>query len=256
MTSAERPRIGLFVTCLVDAMRPQTGFAAIALLERAGCAVEVPMAQTCCGQPGWNSGDEKAARDMALRVIEAFAPHEHVVAPSGSCAATIRDYPELFEPGSPMRARAEAMAAKTWELFSFLTDVRKWRPEGVSLPASATYHDSCSGLRHLDVKAQPRKLLAAVKGLEMRPLPGSEVCCGFGGTFCVKYPAISNAVATEKAANIESTGADLLLGGDLGCLMNMAGKLRRRGSKIRVTHAAEVLAWGEKASALGEEGAA
>ncbi|WP_018632489.1 (Fe-S)-binding protein [Neomegalonema perideroedes] len=256
MTSAERPRIGLFVTCLVDAMSPRTGFAAVALLERAGCVVEVPMAQTCCGQPGWNSGDEKSARDMAERVIDAFAPYEHVVAPSGSCAATIRDYPELFAPGTPRRAQAEAMAAKTWELFSYLTDVRKWRPEGVAFHGSATYHDSCSGLRHLDVKAQPRKLLSAVEGLEMRPLPGSEVCCGFGGTFCVKYPAISNAVATEKAAKVESTGADLLLGGDLGCLMNMAGKLRRRGAKIRVMHAAELLAEGEKSLALGEEGAA
>lgn len=256
MNTEERPKVGLFVTCLVDALRPQTGFAAVALLERAGCAVEVPMAQTCCGQPGWNSGDESAARAIAERVIDAFAPYAHVVAPSGSCAATIRDYPELFAPGTPRRAQAEAMAAKTWELFSFLVDVRKWRPEGAAFNGSATYHDSCSGLRHLDVKAQPRKLLAAVEGLEMRPLPGSEVCCGFGGTFCVKYPAISNAIVTEKAANIEGTGADLLLGGDLGCLMNMAGKLRRRGSKIRVTHAAEVLAYGEKATALGEEGAA
>lgn len=253
MPSEETPSVGLFVTCLVDAMRPETGFAALALLERAGCRVDVPTAQTCCGQPGWNSGDEAAARGIAERVVAAFEPYDYLVAPSGSCAATIRDYPELFEAGSAMRARAEALAAKTWELMSFLVDKRGWRPEGVTLKASATYHDSCSGLRHLGIKAQPRKLLAAVEGLEMRPLPGAETCCGFGGTFCVKYPAISNAITGEKAEAVEGTGAEILLGGDLGCLLNMAGKLKRRGSTARVFHAAEILAQGAKARAIGED---
>ena len=253
MPSEETPSVGLFVTCLVDAMRPETGFAALALLERAGCRVDVPTAQTCCGQPGWNSGDEAAARGIAERVVAAFEPYDYLVAPSGSCAATIRDYPELFEAGSAMRARAEALAAKTWELLSFLVDQRGWRPEGVTLKASATYHDSCSGLRHLGIKAQPRKLLAAVEGLEMRPLPGAETCCGFGGTFCVKYPAISNAITGEKAEAVEGTGAEILLGGDLGCLLNMAGKLKRRGSTARVFHAAEILAQGAKARAIGED---
>ncbi|MFQ8432809.1 (Fe-S)-binding protein [Amaricoccus sp. W119] len=247
------PRVALFVTCLVDAMRPRIGFAALKVLEEAGCRVEVPAAQTCCGQPAWNSGDDADAASLARQVIATFEPYDYLVAPSGSCAGTIsHGYPELFAKDPEWGPRARALAKKTWEVTSFLVDVMGYAPEGRSLAASATYHDSCSGLRELGVKAQPRKLLGAVDGLEMRPLEGNDVCCGFGGTFCVKYPAISNGIVGEKAAAIERTGADLLLAGDLGCLMNMAGKLHREGSKVRCFHTVEVVAGMADGPAIGE----
>jgi L-lactate dehydrogenase complex protein LldE len=247
------PRVGLFVTCLVDSMRPNIGFAAIALLEAAGCKVEVPRTQTCCGQPAFNSGADASTIPIARQVIETFEPYDYLVAPSGSCAGMIKaHYPELLANDPAWRARAEKLAAKTHELLSFLVDIRGFSPQNVACKATAAYHDSCAGLRELGVKAQPRKLLASVEGLEMRPLEGDETCCGFGGTFCVKYSNISNSIVGEKVENITATGADLLLGGDLGCLMNMAGKLNREGAKIRVFHAAEVLA-GMAGAAIGED---
>jgi L-lactate dehydrogenase complex protein LldE len=247
------PRVGLFVTCLVDSMRPNVGFAAVALLKSAGCKVEIPLAQTCCGQPAFNSGADEATRPIARQVIETFEPFDYLVAPSGSCAGMIKaHYPELFADDRIWLDRAKRLAAKTHELLSFLVDVRGYRPQNVACKASATYHDSCSGLRELGVKAQPRALLSSVEGLELRPLEGDETCCGFGGTFCVKYSDISNAIVGEKAQNVVATGADLLLGGDLGCLMNMAGKLSREGAKTRVFHTAEILA-GMSAYAIGEE---
>jgi L-lactate dehydrogenase complex protein LldE len=244
------------VTCLVDAIRPRVGFAAIQLLEEAGCVVEVPELQTCCGQPAFNSGDTRGAAELAKRVIEAFEGFDHVVLPSGSCAGMIRlHYLEAFAEDAAWAARARALADKTHEITSFLVDVVGYRPVGRTLRATGTYHDGCAGLRELGVFAQPRKLLAAVEGLEMRKLEGNETCCGFGGTFCVKYPAISNAIVEEKAAAIERTGADLLLAGDLGCLMNMAGKLSRRGAKVRSFHTIEVLAgMADAGPAIGEEG--
>jgi L-lactate dehydrogenase complex protein LldE len=252
--SSERPRVGLFVTCLADMIRPSVGFAALQLLEQAGCAVTVPRAQTFCGQPAFNSGDTKGGAALARRVIAAFEPFDYVVVPSGSCAGQIRaHFREALADDPRWLPRAEALAARTWELLSFLVDIRGWRPSGVSLNASATYHDSCSGLRELGVFAQPRALLAEVQGLQMRPLVGSDVCCGFGGTFCVKYPSISNGIVAEKAAAIDATGADLLLGGDLGCLLNMAGSLHRRGSGVRAFHTAEVLAGMGAGPAIGEE---
>lgn len=249
------PRVALFVTCLVDAIRPRVGFAAIRLLEEAGCTVEVPRAQTCCGQPAWNSGDSGHAAALARQAIAAFEPYDHVVLPSGSCAGMIRrHYPEALAGDPAWAKRAQRLAERTHEITSFLVDVMGWRPKGRTLHATATYHDSCAGLRELGVLAQPRKLLASVDGLEMRKLDGNEVCCGFGGTFCVKYPAISNAIVEEKAEAIERTGADLLLAGDLGCLMNMAGKLNRRGSRVRAFHTIEVLAGLADGPAIGEEG--
>ena len=251
--AAPKPRVGLFVTCLVDAIRPRIGFATLQVLEEAGCTVEVPDAQTCCGQPALNSGDAADAADLARRAIAAFEGFDYVVLPSGSCAGTLREhYPELLAGDPVWGPRAAALATRTWEITSFLVDVLGWRPEGRALQASATYHDSCAGLRELGVQAQPRRLLRAVAGLELRPLDGNEVCCGFGGTFCVKYPAISNAIVEEKAAAIERTGADLLLAGDLGCLMNMAGKLHRRGAATRCFHTVEVLAGMADGSAIGE----
>ena len=253
-TSKKPPRVGLLVTCLVDAIRPRIGFATIRLLEEAGCVVEVPEAQTCCGQPALNSGDASDAADLARRVIVLFEGFDYVVLPSGSCAGTVREhYPELLHDDPVWGPRAAAMAARTWEITSFLVDVLGYRPEGRTLHATATYHDSCSGLRELGIQAQPRRLLAAIDGLELRPLEGHNVCCGFGGTFCVKYPAISNAIVEEKAAAIERTGADLLLAGDLGCLLNMAGKLHRRGARTRCFHTIEVAAGMADGPAIGEE---
>jgi L-lactate dehydrogenase complex protein LldE len=247
-------KVGLFVTCLAEMFRPRTAFAALALLERAGCEVIAPRLQTCCGQPAFNSGDSADARKIAKKVIAAFEDFDYVVAPSGSCMGMIKlHYPELFADDPLWRPRAENLAAKGYELISFLVDICRYRPEGVSLRASATYHDTCSGLRELKVERQPRALLADVEGLILTPLPEVQSCCGFGGTFCVKYPSISNAIVEAKAKNIESTQADLLLGGDLGCLMNMAGKLHRRGSRVRAFHVAEILAGMGDGPAIGEE---
>ena len=250
---AAAPRVALFVTCLVDLMRPRIGFAAIRALEAAGCEVMVPEAQTCCGQPALNSGDRDTACDLARRTIAALEGHDHVVVPSGSCAATIRvHYPEILESDAEWGPRARALAEKTWEILAYLDEVRGWRPEGVTLATTATYHDSCSGLRELGIKHQPRRLLSAVAGLSLKPLAGEETCCGFGGTFCIKYPAISNAIVAEKAAAIDTTGAELLLAGDLGCLMNMAGKLHREGSAVRAFHTVELLAGMGDGPSIGE----
>ncbi|HMO30153.1 (Fe-S)-binding protein [Enterovirga sp.] len=254
MSGQPNPRVGFFVTCLVDAIRPGIGFAAIQLLEEAGCTVEVPQQQTCCGQPAFNSGDDADAARLARQTVAALEPYDYAVLPSGSCAATIRHgYPDLLAGDPKWAARAAAVAAKTHEITSFLADVMGYVPEGRRLNASATYHDSCSGLREMGVAAQPRALLSHVEGLEMRALEGNDVCCGFGGTFCVKYSAISNAIVGEKAEAIERTGADLLLAGDLGCLMNMAGKLHRQGAKTRCFHTVEVLAGCADGPAIGEE---
>ncbi|WP_370175626.1 (Fe-S)-binding protein [Sphingobium abikonense] len=247
-------QVALFVTCLVDLMRPRIGFAAIRALEAAGCDVIVPQGQTCCGQPALNSGDRDHAAALAKQTIAALEPYAAIIVPSGSCAGTIRcHYPEIFADDAQWLPRAQAVAAKTFEVMAYLDDVLGWKPDGVRLDATATYHDSCSGLRELGIKAQPRRLLKAVDGLKLAPLAGEETCCGFGGTFCVKYPAISNAIVGEKANAIDATGADLLLAGDLGCLMNMAGKLHRDGSTVRAFHAIELIAGMGDGPAIGEE---
>ncbi len=246
-------RVGLFVTCLVDLFRPTVGFAAVKLLEEAGCTVAVPRAQTCCGQPAYNSGDRADTREIAARVIAAFEPYDYVVAPSGSCAGMIREhYPALFADDPAMQTRAQALAARTYELVSFLTDVRGVSRVAARYDGTIVYHDSCSGLRELGVKRQPRKLLATVEGLRLAELPGAEICCGFGGTFCVKYPEISDKIVSEKTADIAATGADTLLAGDLGCLLNMAGKLKREGRPVAVRHVAEVLAGMTDAAPIGD----
>src|SRR6266404_4559004 len=240
---SEPVRVALLVTCLVDLFRPSVGFAAVALLEAAGCTVEVPRAQTCCGQPAYNSGDRADAKAIARQVIAAFAGYDYVVAPSGSCAGMVKiHYPELFADEPATLAQAKELAARTWELVSFLVDVCGMEGVAARWERSATYHDACSGLRELGVKQQPRRLLASVAGLRLTELPDSEVCCGFGGTFCIKYPEISDKMVTDKAADIVATGAEAVLAGDLGCLLNIAGKLARRGSPIETRHVAEVLA--------------
>ncbi|ABI57624.1 (Fe-S)-binding protein [Alkalilimnicola ehrlichii MLHE-1] len=246
MTTSESrrgPRVGLLVTCLVDVYRPDVGFAAVRLLEQAGCTVVVPTRQTCCGQPAHNSGDNITAAELARAVITAFEPYDYLVAPSGSCVGSVHKYPDLFPHSAEWQSRARHLADRSFELFRFLTDVLGAGDSvQARFPGRVTYHDSCSGLRQLGVKAQPRELLRRVEGLELVEMEDAEVCCGFGGTFCVKYPEISGRMVADKAKAAEATGADALLGGDLGCLLNMAGRLKAAGSAVRVYHTAEVLA--------------
>src|SRR4029079_1295628 len=247
----EPARIALLVTCLVDLFRPSIGFAAVKLLEQAGCTVEVP-GQTCCGAPAYNSGDKTDAKAIARQVIAAFAGYDYIVAPSGSCAGMVKvHYPEMFADEPAMLAQAQELASRTYELVAFLADVRGMDKVAARWKRRVTYHDACSGLRELGVKQQPRKLLASVDGLQLTELPGAEVCCGFGGTFCIKYPEISDKMVTDKAADIAATGADAVLAGDLGCLLNIAGKLARLGSPVEVRHIAEVLAGMAATPAIG-----
>lgn len=238
-----KPRVGLFVTCLVDLFRPSVGFATVALLEKAGCRVEVPDAQTCCGQPAFAAGDRKNAVALARRVIETFEGFDYVVVPSGSCAAHIREgFPELFAHDTAWAERARALAARTHELTAFLVDVRGMTHVDARWPGTVAYHDSCAGLRRLGIKDQPRRLLASVEGLTLNELDNAEECCGFGGAFSVRYPEISGRLASAKTAAVRDSDAETLLGGDLGCLLNLAGKLKREGSAVAVRHVAEVLA--------------
>jgi L-lactate dehydrogenase complex protein LldE len=237
------PRVGLFVTCLVDLFRPTVGFAAIKLLEEAGCVVEVPQAQSCCGQPAYNSGDRGDAKAIARQVIAAFEGFDYVVIPSGSCGGMIKThYPSLLADDPAYAERATALAARSFELVSFLVDVLQVTRVDARYSGTATYHDACSGLRELGIKSQPRRLLQSVAGLTLKEMATPEVCCGFGGTFCVKYPEISDKMVSDKSADIAATGADTLLCGDMGCLLNMAGKLARLGKEVRVRHVAEILA--------------
>jgi L-lactate dehydrogenase complex protein LldE len=254
-SASRTARVGLFVTCLVDLFRPSVGFAAIKLIERAGFTVEVPEAQTCCGQPAYNSGDRADAAEIAQRVVAAFEGFDYVVAPSGSCAGMLRcHYPELLGDNPAWAARAKALAAKCYELTQFLVEVAKLESIDAAFKGRCAYHDSCSSLREMNVKAQPRSLLRQVKSLQLAELGDAEACCGFGGTFCVKFPEISNSMVERKTAEIIASGADHLLAADLGCLMNIAGKLKRQGSAIASRHVAEVLAGMTDTPAIGEGG--
>lgn len=245
--------VGLFATCLVDMFRPTAGLAAARLLEQAGYRVAVP-AQACCGQPNFNGGDNAGARAMALRLIEDFADYDYVVVPSASCAAVLsRHYPNLFESDPKNREAANRLAAKTWELTSFLVDVA-----GVELPdngfsGTVVMHDACSALRELNIREQPRVLLGQQRSCREHALEHPDVCCGFGGLFCTKYPEISDRIADKKLADIRSRGAqaDALISTDLGCLMHLGGKLHREAdaAALPVLHIAEVLA-----GMTGEEG--
>jgi len=236
-------RIGLFVTCLVDLMRPRIGFCALRLLEAGGAEVVVPAAQTCCGQPGYNSGDLDAARALARKLLAEFRDCEYVVAPSGSCAGMIRaHYPRLFA-GRAEAPEFERLAARTHELTDFLVNIARLEIAPGAFRGTLTYHDSCSGLRELGVKRQPRALLARLPGVEVREMEESETCCGFGGTFAVKYGDISARMSDNKCARIAATGAGTVVAGDLGCLLNIEGRLRRLGDhETQVLHIAEVLA--------------
>lgn len=238
-------RVGLFVTCLVDAMRPEIGFSVLKLLEAAGCEVIVPETQTCCGQPGYSSGDRKAARALAEKFVEEFEGFDYVVIPSGSCGGNVKThYADLFADDPAWSARMERLAPRVYELTDFLYSVAGIRelPGAGKCEGTVTYHDSCCGLRELGVQRQPRALLeqAGVKVTEMKD---SRQCCGFGGTFAVKYGDISSAIVDDKCANIQASGADAVVLGDLGCMLNIEGRLRRTGDdKTRVLHVAQVLA--------------
>jgi L-lactate dehydrogenase complex protein LldE len=238
-------RVGLFVTCLIDLMRPEIGFSAIKLIERAGFEVAVPPAQTCCGQPAYNSGDRPLARDLAEKTLREFEQFDYVVVPSGSCGGMIRaHYGDLFRDDPELMNRYARVQPRVFELTDFLVTVAKVQIDaGVfNGEGGVTYHDSCSGLRELGVKAQPRALLAQA-GVAVTEMKGCEHCCGFGGTFAVKYGAISTAIVDEKCANIRESGAAAVVLGDLGCMLNIEGRLRRTGdTTTRVLHIAQVLA--------------
>ena len=249
----KRPSVGLFVTCLVDLFRPSIGFAAIKLLQDAGADVEVPESQTCCGQPAYNSGDRADAKAIAKAVIESFERFDYVVAPSGSCAGMLKlHYPTLLADDPAFAERARALGEKSFELTSFLVEVLGADSVTASFGGNVTYHDSCSSLRELKVRDAPRRLLASVDGLALTEMEETEVCCGFGGAFSVKYPDISNAIGEAKAKNAIKSGADCLLAGDLGCLLHIAGKLSRDGSEVECRHVAEVLAGMTDAPAIGQ----
>jgi L-lactate dehydrogenase complex protein LldE len=252
LTPISRPRVGLFVTCLVDIIRPTVGFAAVKLLEDAGCKVVVP-SQTCCGQPAYNAGDRATAKDLAKQAIDAFGDCDYVVVPSGSCGGMLAThYPELFAGEPEMAAKAERFASKTHELVSFLVGVLGVEKVAARYDGTVAYHDSCAGLRELRIKTQPRRLLASVEGLRLVELEEPETCCGFGGMFAAKYGELSNAIVSRKSEDIRKSLADTVLAGDLGCLMNMAGKLHREGSPVKARHVAEVLAGMADGPAIGE----
>jgi L-lactate dehydrogenase complex protein LldE len=238
-------KVGFFITCLVDAMRPSIGFAAIRLLESAGCQVEVPLAQTCCGQPAYNSGDRGTARALAEKLLDEFERFEHVVLPSGSCGGMIKaHYADLFAGDPELSRRYSLLQPRVHELTDFLVNVVKIESvQGTGFSGRVTYHDSCSGLRELGVKAQPRSLIGQLPGVTLSEMAQCEQCCGFGGTFSVKYGDISGAIVDEKCDHIEASGADAVVLGDLGCMLNIEGRLRRRGNEgTRVIHIAELLA--------------
>jgi L-lactate dehydrogenase complex protein LldE len=235
--------VGLYVTCLVDLVRPRIGFAALELLEAAGCEVVVPEAQTCCGQPAYNSGDRATSLALARKVLGEFERCDYVVAPSGSCAGMIRThYPDLFRDAPDELARAQALCAKTYELTDFLVSVLHVDTVPGRFECTVTYHDSCAGLRELGVKAQPRALLGKT-GATITEMTQPEQCCGFGGTFSIKFGDISAHIAERKCEDISASGAGTVVLGDLGCMLNIEGRLRRRGdTTTRVLHVAEVLA--------------
>jgi L-lactate dehydrogenase complex protein LldE len=236
-------RVGFMVTCLVDMMRPRIGFAAIELLEKAGYEVFVPAAQTCCGQPGHNSGDRPSARKLAEKLLGEFENCEYLVSPSGSCSGMIKaHYEELFSDNPALAARAKKLGDKTYELTSFLYDIAKLEKIESKFSGDITYHDCCSGLREMKVKFQPRYYISQIPAAQIKEMSEPETCCGFGGTFSIKYGEISARLADAKCDMACATGAGTIVMGDLGCMLNVEGRLRRRGDHTtQVKHIAEVL---------------
>ena len=247
-------RVGLFATCLVDLLRPSVGFATVKLLQQAGCEVDVPLTQTCCGQPAYNNGDKDNAKHLARQVIDSFGSYDYVVIPSGSCGGMIKvHYPALLQQDPIYSEKAVALADRCYELTSFLVDVLDIKTLDASYKGNITYHDSCSSLREWGIKQQPRQLLKSLHGCQFTEMTNTESCCGFGGTFCVKYPAISTRMVNDKITSIQASGADTLLAADLGCLLNIAGRIKRLGLPIKVFHVAEVLAGMAEGAGIGED---
>lgn len=234
-------KVTLFATCLVDMFQGNVGKASVELLERLGCEIDFPAGQVCCGQPAYNSGYVNDSKDAMKRMIETFEDAEYVVSPSGSCAYMFKEYPHVFAGDAIWGPKAKALAEKTYELTEFIVDVLKIEDVGAKLDGTATYHTSCHMTRLLGVKEAPMKLLSNVKGLEFTELPGKHNCCGFGGTFSVKMAQISEQMVDEKVQCVEDTGADILIGADAGCLMNIGGRIDRKGRTVKVMHIAEVL---------------
>ena len=237
-------KVALFVTCLVDQFCPNVGMATVEVLRRAGCEVTFDDRQTCCGQPAFNTGYRKGARKFAKRFIEIFQnpETEAIVSPSGSCTAMVKHFHELFPDEAEWQERANSVAAKTHELGSFLVNVLGIDDVGAISNCKATWHDACHGLRDLGIYAEPRRLLKKVKGIEFVEMENADVCCGFGGTFSVKYPEISAGILDNKIEMIEKSGADTVIACDASCLMQIGGRLSRVGSKVQTKHLAEILA--------------
>lgn len=248
--------VGFFITCLADLIRPSVAFNSIKLLEQAGCDVTVPDAQTCCGQPAYNSGHLAETVPVAKRVIEVFSDFDYIVAPSGSCIGMLRHhYPTLFEGDNDWKVRADKLAEKCFEITQFLYDVLNFQPpKSISslTGKTVTYHDSCAGLRELGIKQQPRTLLENAAGISITEMRETEVCCGFGGTFCAKMPEISAKMASDKVNNALAVEADMLVGGDLGCLMNISGRASRMGKHLECRHVTELLVGDLNSPAIGE----
>ena len=236
-------RVSLFVTCLVDQLWSSIGTSCVEVLRRAGCEVEFDERQTCCGQPAFNTGYRDEARQVARRFIEIFeqSTADAIVSPSGSCAAMVHHFPELFSEDPDWRARAEAVASRTHELSSFLIRVLGVDDVGAAWEGKLTWHDACHGLRDLKIKNEPRSLIRKVRGAELIELENAEACCGFGGTFSVKYPEISVAILDQKIEAIERSGVHAVVSGDASCLMQIGGRLSRKGSGVKVMHLAELL---------------
>ncbi|MBD8005727.1 (Fe-S)-binding protein [Bacillus norwichensis] len=234
-------KVSLFITCLADVFYPEVGMDVVEVLERFGCEVDFPETQTCCGQPAYSTGYLEDAKEAMKQMITTFADSEYVVTPSGSCAYMFKEYPEFFKGDAEWESRAKVLANKTYEFGQFLVDVLKLEDVGAAFEGRVTYHKSCHMTRLLGVKEAPITLLKNVEGLRFEPLPRSQDCCGFGGTFSVKMGDISSAMVEEKVEHVKETGADVLVGGDCGCLMNIGGRIKREGLPIKVMHLAEIL---------------
>ena len=246
--------VALFATCLVDLFRPSVGHAAIKLLQQANCKVIIPPKQTCCGQPAYNNGDKANAQQLAREVIDEFSQFDYMVVPSGSCGGMIKyHYPQLLINDPEYHQKAIQLSERCYELTSFLVDVAGFEHNGAVFDKTVTYHDSCSCLRELNIRSQPRALLRMVDRLNFIEMSGTEECCGFGGTFCVKYDELSIALADSKVGSIQQTGANVLLAADMGCLLNLAGRLKRRHVPIKVYHLAEILAGMVEDDGIGGE---
>lgn len=239
-------KVSLFITCLSDALYPRVGEAMVRLLAKYGVSLQFPKVQTCCGQPAFNSGYWKEARESAKTILDAFEDSDFVISPSGSCTGMIHHYPKLFEDDPVMLKRANRLQSKSYEFTQFLVQVLGVTDVGAAFPHKVTYHPSCHGSRILGVKDEPLALIQNVKGLELVPLPFAEDCCGFGGTFAVKMADISGAMVTEKVDHVLETEAEVLVGLDMACLLNIAGNLRYRNEPVRVMHLAELLYEGVK----------